>query len=108
MTYVLPLNALLDDVLARRREQRRSAPFIHGILHERLHGREPHLGCGPVRLYGLRRLIRRDATRMRGVDPGAVVFGTLEAGLVVHHAAHEGAGEEDLGELGARVERVGA
>ena len=45
---------------------------------------------------------------MRRVDPGPVVLRALEAGLVVEHAAHEGAHEEDLRELGARVERVGA
>lgn len=53
-TYVLPLDALLDDVLARRREQRRPAPFIHGILHERLDGRDAHLAQRPVRVHGLR------------------------------------------------------
>ena len=45
---------------------------------------------------------------MRGVDPRPVVLWALEAGLVVEHAPDEGAHEEDLGELRARVERVGA
>ena len=53
-TYVLPLDALLGDVLARRREQRGPAPFIHGILHERLDGRDAHLAQRPVRVHGLR------------------------------------------------------
>lgn len=107
-TYVLPLDALLDDVLARRREQRRPAPFIHGILHKRLDGRDAHLAQRPVRVHGLRELVRRDAAGVHGVDPGPVELGALEAGFVVAHAADEGAREEDLRELGARVEGVWA
>ena len=45
---------------------------------------------------------------MHGVDPGPVELGALEPGLVVAHAADEGAREEDLRELGARVEGVWA
>lgn len=52
-------------------------------------------------------LVRRDNARVGGVDPRPVVLGALEAGLVVEHASDEGAHEEDLGELGARVRRVG-
>lgn len=106
-TYVLPLNLILDDVLARRGEQGRSTPLIHGALHERLHDRDPDLARNPVRLFTLLVLVRRDDARMRGVDPRPVVFGALEAGLVVERAPDEGAHEEDLGELGARVRRVG-
>lgn len=45
---------------------------------------------------------------MHGVDPGPVELGALEPGFVVAHAADEGAREEDLRELGARVEGVWA
>ncbi len=107
-TYVLPLDPLLHDILARRRKQRRSAPFVHGILEERLDGRDADFPHRPVCIHRLLQLVRRDAARMCGVDPRAVVLWALEAGLVVGHAPDEGAREEDLRELGARVEGVGA
>lgn len=44
---------------------------------------------------------------MYGVDPWPGILWGLESGLVVLHAAHEGAHGEDLGELGAGVEGVG-
>lgn len=106
-THVLPLNPLLDNVLARRREQGRPAPFVHGILHKRLERLDPDLARRPVRLHGLAQLVRRDAARVRGVDPRPVVLWALEPGLVGEGAPDAGAREEDLGELGARVERVG-
>ena len=45
---------------------------------------------------------------MHGVDPGPVKLWALEPGLVIVRAADEGAREEDLRELGARVEGVWA
>ena len=107
MTYILPLDFILYDVLAGCREQCRSAPLVHGILHERFTDLDPNLGQRPVRFLSLLMLIRRDHTRMCCVDPWPVVLCALEAGLVVEHAPYEGPHEEDLGELGARVLRVG-
>lgn len=104
----MPLYPLIDDVLARRRKQRRPAPLVHGILHEWVDAPHPDLPERPVRVHGLRELVRRDRARMRGVDPRPGVLWALEAGLVAEGAPDEGAREEDLGELGARVERVGA
>ena len=45
---------------------------------------------------------------MRCVNPRPVELRRLKAKLVVVEAAHEGAYEEDLRELTARVEAVGA
>lgn len=42
------------------------------------------------------------------VDPWPVIFWALEARFVVDHAAYEGTHEENLGELAARVQRVGS
>lgn len=41
------------------------------------------------------------------VYPWPVVLGALVSRLVVDHAPYEGTHEQDLGELGARVQRVG-
>ena len=45
---------------------------------------------------------------MHGVDPGPIVLWRLEARFVAVHAPDQSAHEEDLGELGAGVEGVGA
>lgn len=107
-THVLPLDSLFHDVLARRRKQCRPAPFVHGIFHERFHALHPDFPQRPVCVHGLLQLVRRHRTGVRCVYPRPVVLGTLESGLVVEHAPHESADEEDLGEFGARVERVGS
>ena len=104
----MALYPLLDHVLARGGEQSGPTPFVDGILEKRLDERDGHFRGGPVRVDGLLRLVGRDAARVHGVDPGPVVLGRLEAGLVVLHAPDEGPDEEDLGELGAGVEGVWA
>ena len=45
---------------------------------------------------------------MYGTDPRPTVFGALEARLVIHHATHDGSREEDLCELSAGIEGIGA
>lgn len=45
---------------------------------------------------------------MRCVDPRAIVLGALKAWLVVVHASYKSTYEEDLGKLGAGIERVRA
>lgn len=42
------------------------------------------------------------------IYPRPVILGALEAGLVVDHAPYKGTHEQDLSELGARVQRVGS
>ena len=106
-THVLPLNPLLHNILARRCEQSGPAPLIYRLLHHWFYRLDTDFCNRPVRMHRLLQLIRRNGSRVCGVDPRSAVLGALKPGLVVVHAAHKGAREQDLSELGARVQRVG-
>lgn len=107
-THVLPLDSLRHDVIARCCEQCGSATFVHGIFHEGFDSLHPNFAHRPVCVHSLTELIRRDPTWMCCVDPRPVILLALEAGFVVGHASNKGTHEENLGELGTRVQRVGS
>lgn len=99
---VRPVQLLLHDVLARGGEQHGATAFVHGILHERLHGLDADFTFGAVRLDRLVLLARDDAARVRGEEVRRSVW--LQPELTLGFSARESEGEHDLAEFGAGVE----
>ena len=104
----MTLDALLYHILTRGREQSWPAPLIRRVLQEWPHSFHANLAFRTICIHSLLLLIRAHSARMYRIDPRPTVLGTLEAWLVVRHTAHDGTREENLGKLGACVERVGA
>lgn len=103
---ILPDNPLRHDILTRRRKQRRPAPLLHRIRHERPRHRRQHRPDGAVRVLGLLLLVRADGAGVRGVGVQQVLLAGLlgEAELAGVLAALEGADEEDLREFAPVIE----
>lgn len=81
--YILPLDTVFDHIFACRREQSRPTPFVHGVLHERPHGRYSNLGWHPVGFNGLFLLIYVTAPGCTALIHGPVALGLWNPGSLL-------------------------
>ena len=107
-TYILSLNTIFYNIFTRRSKQGRPASLIHRILQERPYSRHTDLALRPICLYSLLLLIRAHPAWMCSINPRPLVLWTSKARLIILRPSYHGAHEEDLGELGAGVERIWA
>lgn len=97
-THILAPNPLTNNLIRRRRKQRRATALALRIRKERPHERDADLPYQPIRVDRLLLLIGAHRPGVSRVDPDLLVSGLLL------QPPGEPAREEEVAELGAAVE----